>query len=227
MPRAARRFPPLDNAGLLQGVEVLAGIDPDLAAISNRYGPPPLWDRPAGFPALIRIILEQQVSLASAKAAYHRLLKAADPLLPERFLGFSDSELKVIGFSRQKAGYGRLLAQALLQGDLNLAQLETMDNAAVITELTKLKGIGVWTADIYLLMVLLRPDVWPRGDIALAVAMQRVKRLQERPDNKRMAAISKAWKPWRSVAARLLWHFYLSEKKTRAPITKTRPLVEQ
>jgi len=224
---AARRFPTLDSAGLLRGVEVLAAKDPDLAAISKQFGPPPLWDRPAGFPALIRIILEQQVSLASAEAAYKRLIKAANPLIPGRFLEFSDTKLKAIGFSRQKAGYGRVLAQALLQGDLNLVQLETMDNSAVITELTKLKGIGVWTADIYLLMVLLRPDVWPRGDIALAVSMQRVKGLQERPDNERMAAISKAWKPWRSVAARLLWHFYLSEKRARTPITKTRPLVDQ
>jgi DNA-3-methyladenine glycosylase II len=167
----------------------------------------------------MHIILEQQVSLASAKAAYNRLLAAASPLTPKRFLELDDATLKKIGFSRQKTGYGRRLAQAIVEGSLNLKALAIMDDVTVRSELIKIKGIGPWTADIYLLMALRRPDIWPSQDIALAVAAQKVKRLAYRPKPEQLDEIGAAWKPWRAVAARMLWHYYLSnkEKKTLQP----------
>jgi len=170
-----------------------------------------MWAREPGFPTLIHIILEQQVSLASARAAYDRLLAAASPLTPARFLELDDVALKRIGFSRQKTAYGRELAWAVLDGHLNLAELHTLDDGTVRSELIKVKGIGPWTADIYLLMALRRPDVWPSGDLALAAAAQRVKRLASRPKPDELDALGASWHPWRAVAARLLWHYYLSE----------------
>jgi DNA-3-methyladenine glycosylase II len=188
----------------------LAAQDPDLAAVVAAYGPPPLWGRQPGFSTLIHIILEQQVSLASAKAAYDRLRAATGRLVPERFLALRDEKLKAIGFSRQKTAYGRALADAILDGRLDLALIATLDDAAAKARLTAIKGIGSWTADIYLLMCLRRPDTWPTGDLALAVAVQRIKRLRKRPTPERLEKFGEAWSPWRAVAARILWHYYLS-----------------
>lgn len=189
----------------------LADLDPDLAQIYEKLGPPPLWSREPGFPTLIHIILEQQVSLASAQAAMDRLLAAASPLVPEKFLTFDDAALKTIGFSRQKAGYGRLLAQALLAG-FDLDGLDALDDESARGKLLALKGIGPWSADIYLLMALRRPDVWPRGDLALAAAISQVKRLDQRPMPEAFDALGEPWRPWRSVAARMLWQHYLSKR---------------
>jgi DNA-3-methyladenine glycosylase II len=200
---------PLDKNSLARAVRYLAERDSDLARIYKNLGLPPMWAREEGFHTLIHIILEQQVSLSSARAAYNRLLAAA-PLTPERFLQFNDVELKSIGFSRQKSAYGRNLASSIIGGELNIAALGSMDDEAVRRELVKIKGIGNWTADIYLLMVLGRRDVWPKGDLALAVAMQRVKGLTRRPTPEELEAMSVDWRPWRAVAARMLWHYYLS-----------------
>jgi len=203
---------PLDKRTLVQAVGSLASLDSDLAKIATDLGPPPLWARPEGFQTLIHIILEQQVSLSSARAAFDRLLAAATPLTPERFLQLDDAELKSIGFSRQKTSYGRDLARAIVQKDLDIEALDLMEDESVRSELMRIKGIGRWTSDIYLLMALLRPDVWPRGDLALALAVQQVKRLSRRPTEEELCDISKEWQPWRSVAARLLWHYYLSRR---------------
>ena len=157
-------------------------------------------------------MLEQQVSLASARAAFDRLTAAADPLTPSRFLGFSYAELLAIGFSRQKARYGRALAVALEAGELDLDGLVALDDETVARRLEAIPGIGPWTSTIYLLMVLGRPDVWPIGDIALATAVAEVKGLGRRPGPEDMGVIGEAWRPWRSVAARLLWHDYLARR---------------
>jgi DNA-3-methyladenine glycosylase II len=175
-----------------------------------------MWAREEGFHTLIHIILEQQISLSSARAAYDRLLAVAIPLTSERFLQLGDAELKSIGFSRQKTSYGRNLAHSIAQGNLDIAALGSMDDSTVRSELMKIKGIGRWTADIYLLMVLLRPDVWPGGDLALAVAVQEIKGLERRPTEEALNEISSGWRPWRAVAARLLWHYYLSNRIRRA-----------
>ena len=202
---------PLTRETFARGLHVLSDQDPDLAAILTRLGPPPMWEREPGFPTLIHIILEQQVSLASAKAAYDRLLDAASPLTPARFLELDDGMLKTIGFSRQKTAYGRHLARAISSGCLDLTALAAMDDRTARSELIKIKGIGPWTADIYLLIALRRPDIWPSDDLALAAAAQTVKRLASRPTPDRLEALGMSWKPWRAVAARMLWHYYLSK----------------
>lgn len=207
----------LNNRTLLEGVQELANRDEDFAKIASRYGSPPLWEREQGFPTLIHIILEQQVSLASAEAAYNRLELAANPLTPENFLRFTDEELKRMGFSRQKTSYGRELAKALIDGSLDLSSLEELEDDEAKELLIKVKGIGPWTADIYLLMALGRPDIWPQGDLALEVAIQHLKGWKKRPTSQEVRAMSAEWMPWRAVAARLLWHYYLSERKKGLP----------
>ena len=199
-----------------QGVRFLAARDSHLAEIVERYGAPPLWVRDPGFPTLAYIILEQQVSLASARAAYQRLQQAVKPLTPGRFLKLSGAQLKRIGFSRQKTLYTRLLAQEILNRRLDLNGLHALPDSAAREKLTALKGIGNWTADIYLLSALRRPDIWPVGDLALATAVQEVKRLRQRPSPEKLEKMSAPWKPWRAVAARLFWHHYLSKRGQRS-----------
>lgn len=196
---------------LHEAAQLLAARDHHLAQVLETYGPPPLWDRPAGFATLLYIILEQQVSLASARAAYQRLDAAISPISPQNFLALTDEALKAIGFSRQKTGYGRILARAILDNGIDLGSLPGLDDDSVRAELTKIKGIGRWTADIYLMEVLLRPDVWPSGDLALAVAVRRVKQLDSNPNPAVLHELGESYRPWRSVAARLFWHHYLSE----------------
>lgn len=203
---------PLTEATLTLAVAELAAADPSLAAIVARFGPPPLWDRVPGFATLLHIILEQQVSLASAQAAFDRLLATTDPLTPRRFLELTDAELLAIGFSRQKARYGRALATALVDASLDLDGLADLDDEAAHRALVAIPGIGPWTATIYLLMVLGRPDVWPVGDIALAQAVAESRGVARRPGPVEMAELGEAWRPWRSVAARLFWHDYLSRR---------------
>jgi len=201
----------LDQASLLQGVEALSEIDAGLARVVSSYGPPPLWAREPSFATLIHIILEQQVSLASANAAFARLLDVASPLTPERFLTLDDELLRGVGFSRQKQRYGRHLAQCILAGDLDLATLPDLTDEETRQTLMQVKGIGAWTADIYLMAALLRPDIWPVGDLALAVAAQQVKGLAARPTPDELTELAEPWRPWRAVAARILWHNYLSQ----------------
>lgn len=193
-----------------EGIACLTKTDPDLSKIVADLGHPPLWSRETGFPTLIHIILEQQVSLASARAAFVKLTGSVDQLTPESFLGLTDIELRRIGFSRQKTLYCRELSIAVLKGVLNLEGLQRLDDSSARTDLMKIKGIGPWTANIYLLMALLRPDIWPSGDLALAKAAQKIKRLSSTPSPDLLLEVAEYWKPWRAVAARLLWHYYLS-----------------
>jgi DNA-3-methyladenine glycosylase II len=201
----------LNRKSLVQGVSYLCKTDPDLARVVSDLGHPPLWARKPGFATLLKIILEQQVSLASAKAVYTKLEIACGQITPESFLTFDDSELKKFGFSRQKTKYGRALSEAILDGRLDLALLSGMEDGEVRKELIKIKGIGPWTADIYLLMALLRPDIWPSGDLALVSAVQQMKNLPGKPAADHINIIAENWKPWRSVAARIAWHDYLNK----------------
>ena len=208
---------PLTKKTFSQAIQYLCNSDPDLAHILTILNPPTFWTRKPGFASLIRIILEQQVSLASARASFNRLLGAVSPLTPDRFLELDDARLKSCGFSRQKAAYGRNLAKAIVDGHLNLPALNTMADKIARSKLVKIKGIGPWTANIYLLTVLRRPDIWPGEDLALAIAVQKLKRLKARPTPQELENLSMAWKPCRAVAARLLWHYYLnSHRKTAA-----------
>ena len=203
---------PLDEATVVVACRTLAAAEPALAAAFERNGPPPLWSRSPGFATLLQIVLEQQVSLASARAAYDRLLLAADPLTPARFLELDDATLLAIGFSRQKARYGRALAAALEARTLDLDVVATLDDDAALLALTALPGIGPWTASIYLLMALRRPDLWPAGDVALQSAAAEVLELPARPTPEALTALAEPWRPWRSVAARMLWHDYLRRR---------------
>lgn len=203
---------PLNHETLGDVCKRLAERDSHLAAVFERYGAPPLWDRPPGFATLLQIILEQQVSLASAKACFEKLQDAVGVITPEKMLSLSDSELKTIGFSRQKTSYARQLSEAIIENRIELDELAFLSDADVKAELIKLRGIGEWTSDIYLLMALLRPDVMPKGDIALHAAWHRISG-EKRPTSDEFLGIAERWKPFRSVAARLLWHFYLSERR--------------
>ena len=205
----------LTEDSLVVAVRDLAAHDTALGGIVERFGSPPLWGRPPGFPTLVHIILEQQVSLASAAAAYGRLQARVDPLTPAGLLALTDAELLAIGFSRQKARYARALASAVEDGSLDLDGLADLDDEAVDRELHSVPGIGPWTATIYRLMVLRRPDAWPASDIALAQSLAEVQGLPERPSPEEMLAAAEAWRPWRAVAARILWHGYLETRAER------------
>ena len=193
-----------------QGVAELTAREPVFQRILQAYGVPPLWAREPGFATLVKIILEQQVSLASAAAAFRKLHELVSPVTPQGFLTLDDASLKAAGFSRQKTAYSRHLAHALLERSLDLDALPGMTVEQVRAALTSVKGIGRWTADIYLLMVLLHADTWPRGDLALAKAAKDALQLDALPDDDRLDALAEAWQPWRAVAARFLWHYYLS-----------------
>ena len=201
----------VSNGNLLRSCERLTRNDRYLRLVLDSHGVPPLWDKPQNFATLIDIILGQQVSLASAKACFEKLGAALGEISPGKFLAMTDSELRSIGFSRQKTSYGRNVAEAMENGSLDLDILRKLDDKAVKHELEKIKGIGTWTSDIYLLMAMLRPDVMPKGDLALHIAWQKLSGLEKRPGSDEFLEIAQRWKPYRSVAARLLWHFYLSK----------------
>jgi DNA-3-methyladenine glycosylase II len=206
----------LTTSRFAEGVDALCAADADLAAVVDAFGAPPIWRRPAGFPTLALLILEQQVSLASAKAACDKLTAAAGGALdPAALLALDDDAMRGCGVSRQKTRYIRILAGAVADGALRLDRLARADDEAVRTALTAITGIGNWTADIYMMMALGRPDVWPVGDLALQVAAQAVKRLPERPAPDALVDLGEAWRPWRAVAARILWHYYLNTVRKR------------
>lgn len=189
----------------------LASADPDLAAIIQAHGYPPFWSRPNTFETLVHIILEQQVSLASALSALNKLKERLIELRPERLLLLSDEEMHACYISRQKTIYLRHLAQALVSGQLNLAELEDMEDADIRAKLTALKGIGHWTTDVYLMFVLQHADVFPVGDLAAVNALKRLKKLPAETTKEQLLEMSLTWKPYRTIATMLLWHFYLSK----------------
>lgn len=199
---------PLTERSLQQAARALSANDPALGASVERFGPPPLWARDPSFATLVHLILEQQVSLASALAAFDRLKVATGDVMPATFLRLDDRTLREIGFSRQKAGYARDLAIALNDG-FDLATLDRMTDDDVRRALIGLRGIGRWTADVYLTMCLLRPDVWPHGDQALATGAMELLALPERPTFDELEALAERWHPYRAVAARIVWYHYL------------------
>jgi DNA-3-methyladenine glycosylase II len=199
----------LNETRLAEAASSVALIDKDLARILSDHGTPPLWAREPGFVTLVRIIMEQQVSLVSADAMFRRLTDRVDPLSPEKILSAGAPFLQSFGVTRQKAAYFVNVATAIQEGRLDMDMLGNESDEIVIEKLTMVKGIGPWTAKIYLLMALRRPDVWPVGDIALATAVGKLKRLPERPTQSHLTEIARAWRPYRATAARLLWNYYL------------------
>ncbi len=202
----------MSRAQLLDGVDALSAADPDLAAVVTRFGPPPLWARRPGFATLVQIVLEQQVSLASGRATFGRLRDAWGEVTPGRFATLTTAQVRSAGVTRQKTSYCLGIARQIVDGRLDLRRLGRADDDAARRRLVEIRGVGPWTADIYLLMALGRPDVWPEGDLALATAAHQVKRLRRRPDTERLRRLATSWAPWRAVAARILWHHYLSTR---------------
>lgn len=202
----------LTEDGFRSAAYELAGRDAALGSIIDRHDVPEFWARPPGFATLLLLILEQQVSLASARAAYDRLDARLGSVTPRALLQLSDEELREDGFSRQKTRYARALASALLAGELDLELVAELDDDSARLALVALPGIGPWTAEVYLLSALRRPDTWPVGDIALQEAARRAIGLDTRPSPAELEEIGERWRPHRATAARLLWHLYLSER---------------
>jgi len=199
-PRPDRRLaPPLAE---------LAARDREIAAAFAVAGLPPVRSSPTGFPGLLRIIVAQQVSTASAAAILGRLQQRLPALTPEGFLALDEAAHRAVGFSRAKSRYAVALAEALASGQLSHRRLARLDDAAAVAALTALPGLGRWSAECYLLFALRRPDVMPAGDLALQAAAGRLKGLARRASEKELVAMSEAWRPFRSAAARFLWHFY-------------------
>jgi DNA-3-methyladenine glycosylase II len=204
---------PLDDTTLAVAAAHLAAIDPDLGGILARHGPPPLWAREPGFATLVAIILEQQVSLRSGAAALERLDRAAGGVTATRVAALGEERAREAGLTRQKARYVVGLAERVVDGRLDPDALAAATDDDVRARLVEVPGIGRWTADIYLLMALGRPDVWPDGDLALALGVRRAKGLAAVPDAVAQRSIAEAWRPWRAVAARLLWQAYLAGER--------------
>src|SRR5574341_666027 len=207
---AERNMPGREISGkrLQTALDHLAASDSDLARAIRLVGKPPPRRRPPGFASLLWIIVGQQVSTASATAIWRRLCEASEPPTPEGFLALTDEQLKTVGFSRAKMVYGRDLAASILDGRLDLDALAAMTDDEAVGSLTAVRGLGRWSAEVYLLFCLCRPDVLPADDLALLSAAQKVKQLPARPTAGALRIMAEPWRPWRSVAARLLWHYY-------------------
>lgn len=208
MPTKGRTKPAVPQ-GLEEGARILARRDPALARIMREHGLPRFPRRPAGFGTLLHIILEQQLSIDVAKRLWLRLRARCRPLTPTNFLELDEATLKNCGFTRQKIGYARGLASAISERRFSPASLARLDDDAAMEALTALRGFGRWSAEVFLLFALGRPDVWPAEDLALRIAVQWMHDLPERPTGRDLRELGEAWRPWRSVAACVLWQFYL------------------
>jgi DNA-3-methyladenine glycosylase II len=206
----------LTEITVVRAAKTLARRDGDLAAILERHGPPPLWARPPGFATLVKIILEQQVSLASAASMFDRLKKNIVPFRAARMIELGELHLKSLGMTRQKTAYCLELAQSIADKRLRLSQLSRMSDEEARATLMKIKGLGAWSADVYLLMALRRSDIWPVNDLALAIAISKLKQLRIKPDAAQLTEMAEAWRPFRSVAARMLWQYYLAQRRERS-----------
>ena len=214
-PRVGRQ---LTNATLRIGTDALCVRDPDLAAIVHRFGTPPMWGRRPGFQTLVRIILEQQVSLAAARTMYLRLMRRVGQITPVSITALGAAGMRRLGLTGQKAGYCHELAARIRAGELDLSAIARANDDVGRQTLLGIRGIGPWTADIYYLMALRRPDVWPHGDLALASVVSSIQGMRSRPDAASLTRMAERWSPWRSVAARILWHHYLSSRAADAAV---------
>jgi DNA-3-methyladenine glycosylase II len=190
----------------------LAAKEPVFKAILDQHSYPPMWTRPPSFATLIHIMLEQQVSLASALAAYNKLKDKIGTITPAKLLALTDEELKACYFSRQKIVYARHLAESIIARKIVLNKLAASHDDDIRTVLKQVKGIGDWTADIYLLFALQRSDVFPIGDLAMVNALKEVKQLPAHTTKEELILLAEAWRPYRSIATMLLWHHYLQKR---------------
>ncbi|GGH22867.1 DNA-3-methyladenine glycosylase family protein [Mucilaginibacter phyllosphaerae] len=193
----------------------LALTDADFNQIIKQHGYPPFWSRPNTFESLVHIILEQQVSLASALSALNKLRERVQEITPACILLLTDAEMRECYCSRQKTAYIRYLAAAIISGQINLEGFEQMEDDAIRRQLTALKGIGNWTVDVYLMFALQHTDVFPVGDLAIVNAVKRLKGLPKETPKEELVMIAEQWRPYRTVASMLLWHYYLSDRKPK------------
>jgi len=200
----------LTTQTLASAAAELAARDPHLGSIYKVHGVPPMWGRRPGFETLLRIVLEQQVSLVSARSMFARLNSNIQPFTAEGFIKAGEARLRSLGVTRQKSHYCIQVAHSFTNGDLR--RIGKMNDEEAHATLMQIKGVGPWTANIYLLMALKRPDIWPDGDIALASAVGKLRKLQTRPSFVELAKVAEAWRPYRSVAARMLWKYYLADR---------------
>lgn len=206
----------LDAALLLEAVEALCQRDTALARLVQKHGTPPLWERPEGFVTLARIILEQQVSLESAATLFRRLdATLAGGMHPAGIIAAGADGLRQLGVTRQKAAYLFALAEQVLETRLDLPALSQLPDDVVLVQLQRVPGIGPWTAHVYLLFALGRPDVWPPGDLALHLALRDVRELERAPTSNEALHLASLWSPHRATAARILWHAYLRDRGRR------------
>jgi DNA-3-methyladenine glycosylase II len=203
--------------GLEEGIAALAG-EPVFRAILDRAGEPRFRRRRNGFATLLHIILEQQVSIDAAAAMHRRLVGLCRPLAPAPFLALDDATLRSCGFSRQKMGYARGLAAAVAEGSLDFAALDAAPDADAFAALVNLKGIGRWSAEVYLIFALGRSDVWPAADLGLQLGVAECLGLAKRPNETILRPMGEAWQPWRSVACCLFWQSYLHARRRAAPL---------
>lgn len=202
----------LDDAELSRVVQTLARMEPRFSGIVRRYGMPPLWPREPGFATLALLMLEQQVSLAQARTIFQRVVAAAGEMTPQAVRSLGIDGLRAIGVTRQKSAYLHALAEVLVEGDFDLQALHTLADDVAARQLDALRGVGQWTAQCYLVFALRRPDAFPAADLALMESTRSLWRLRARPSPEALLKRAEAWRPWRAVAARLLWHHYLSER---------------
>jgi len=207
---------PLTQQTLALAARELAARDQLLGDIHATYGDPPLWQRATGFRTLVHIILEQQVSLSSAKSMLLRLEREIQPFTPERFVELGETHFRGLGVTRQKSAYLVHLAESMVSGRLSLRRLSRLSDDRVLDVLTGIKGIGLWSANIYLLMAMRRSDIWPAGDLALAVAIKELKGLATKPTVEELEQVAEAWRPYRAVAARMLWQHYLGRRSVKS-----------
>jgi DNA-3-methyladenine glycosylase II len=203
--------------GLAEGIRVLTA-EPVFAEILARAGPPRFRRRRNGFGTLLHVILEQQVSIDAAAAMHKRLLGLCRPLAPATFLALDDGTLRACGFSRQKMGYARDLARMIDSGKFDFSGLASAEDEVALGALLSVRGIGRWSADVYLLFALGRPDIWPAGDLGLQAAIRDHIGLGARVDEVEVRRLGEAWRPWRSVAACLFWQSYLHTRGRTAPL---------
>ena len=196
------------DKSLIPALEALSQYDPDFARAYSLCGVPPVRSQLGGFEGLVNMIISQQISIHAAKSIRDRLRNAVPDLSAERVLNLKDEDLKAIGLSRPKQAYIRSLAETVQGGGLDFSAFDDMEDEAIVKALTAVKGIGRWTAEIYLLFVLERPDVFPAADLALQASFARLKGLDERPNEKEIRGLVETWRPWRSAGARFLWHHY-------------------
>ena len=204
-----------DSANFKKICNKLCRIDKDLHTVIRQYGHPPMWTRPATFQTLILFILEQQVSLASAYAAFKKLKERVGYVTPAKILSLTDAELRSCYFSRQKIIYARELAKAVQSKQLRLNKFSNAHEDEIRLELKKIKGIGDWTVDVYLMHSLQRIDLFPLGDIALVNSLKEIKKLHPDVTKEKMLDIAESWRPYRTVASMILWHAYIKKRNIK------------